>query len=143
VLDDEVAVEKDRLRLGEVRRVAVQVLPAHLHHPDPGVGEVVHAAEEEVGARDEVRIEDGDQVALRGDEALLQRAGLEAAPVVAVQVGDVDPGAALPLDQRSGDPLRLVRRVVEDLDLQPLPRVFDRADGLDETLHHVHLIEDG
>src|SRR3712207_9334674 len=41
VLDDEVPVEEDRLALGQQRRVAVQVVPAHLHHPDLFVGEVV------------------------------------------------------------------------------------------------------
>ena len=48
VLDDEVAVEEDRLALGEQRRIAVEVVPAHLHHADLVVGEIVDDVVEDV-----------------------------------------------------------------------------------------------
>src|SRR2546429_74814 len=40
VLDDEMAVEEDRLRFGEQRRVAIEVIPSHLHHADLVIREV-------------------------------------------------------------------------------------------------------
>ena len=48
VLDDQVTVEKDRLDLGQQRVVAIQVTPAHLHHTQLGVGEMVDGAFEDV-----------------------------------------------------------------------------------------------
>ena len=57
VLEHEMAVEQDRLDLGEQRVVLVDVAPARLHHPDLRVGEVRHQAHEEVVRRDEVGVE--------------------------------------------------------------------------------------
>ena len=37
---------------------------------------------------------------------------------------------------------RLVGRVVEHLDLEPLARVVDRADGVDQPVDDVHLVVD-
>ncbi len=55
---------KMRLRLGEDGVVAVEVPPAHLHHADLRVGEEGHRALEEVRGRDEVGVEDRDELAL-------------------------------------------------------------------------------
>jgi hypothetical protein len=63
VLDDEVAVEEDRLRAGQQRRFAVEVVPAHLHHADLRLGEVVDRVVEDVGRRDEIGVEDRDELA--------------------------------------------------------------------------------
>ena len=63
VLDDKVAVEEDRLAAGQQAFGAVEVAPARLHHAQLGVGEVVHGALEEVGRRNEVGVEDGDELA--------------------------------------------------------------------------------
>ena len=60
VLDHEVAVEEDRLALGQQAGVAVEVVPADLDHADLVVGEVVDHVVEQVGRRDEVGVEDGD-----------------------------------------------------------------------------------
>ena len=143
VLDDEVAVEEDGLRLREVRVLAVQVLPADLHHPHPLVGEELHGAQEEIGAGDEVRIEHRDQLAARDLQPFLQGAGLVAAAVVAVDVGDVQALLAQPRDPRAGDALRLVRRIVEHLDFQPVSRILDPRHRLDQTLDDIHFIVQG
>jgi hypothetical protein len=63
VLDGEVAVEKNRFDLGERRIIAVDVAPAGLHHGDFGIREVGNRAAQEIGRRDEVGVEDGDQLA--------------------------------------------------------------------------------
>jgi hypothetical protein len=143
VLDDEVAVEQDALHLGEGAESAVQVLPAHLHHAHAVVGEVVHRAAEEFLGRDEVGVEHRHELAGRGQEAVLQRAGLEALAVGPVDVVDVEPLGAPVLDGPPGDERGLVERVVEDLDLEQLARIVELADRPDEPLDDVHLVEDG
>ena len=63
VLEHEVPVEEDRLDLREQRVVLVEVAPARLHHRHLVVGEVVDGLLQEVGPRDEVGVEDGDELA--------------------------------------------------------------------------------
>ena len=92
VLHDEVAVEHQGLRLGQRREVAVDVLPAALHHRDLGVEEVVHGALQDVGVGHEVGVEDEHQLALGGAQAVLQGAGLEAGAIGAMHVLDVEVG---------------------------------------------------
>ncbi len=48
VLEDEVAVEQNRLDLRQQRVVLVDVAPARLHHADVRVDEVRHQLDEEV-----------------------------------------------------------------------------------------------
>ena len=88
VLDDEVAVEEDRLALGQQAGVAVEVVPADLDHADLGVGEVVDHVVEDVDRRDEVGVEDGDVIAGGLLQPLGQRPGLVPGAVGPVQVGD-------------------------------------------------------
>src|SRR5215831_3240428 len=89
VLDDEVAVEEDRLRLSEDGELAIEVPPTHLHHSNPLVGEEWHRSPQEVGAGDEVRVEHGDELALREFEPEFQSSGLKPFAVVPVKVDDV------------------------------------------------------
>src|SRR5262249_20569034 len=90
VLEDEMPVEQDRLDLREQRIVLVDVPPARLHHPDARVAEVRHQLREKIGGGDEVGVEHGDELAARNLQPGLHSAGLEAAPVGAVVVLDVD-----------------------------------------------------
>jgi hypothetical protein len=53
---------------------------------------------------------------------VLERARLEALAVRAVDVVDVEACDPVPVDARAGDALRLVGRVVEDLDLEEISR---------------------
>ena len=140
VLEHEVGVEQDRLDLGQQRVVLVDVRPARLHHRDASVGEVRHRALQEVHRRDEVGVEDRDVAARRHLQRGVERAGLEAVAVVAVDVLDVEALRGVALHGQPGDVARLVGRVVEDLDFQPVLRVVHPADGLHEAVHHVHLV---
>ena len=88
VLEDEVAVEEDGFDLGEEAVVAIEVRPAGLDHADAGFGEVVDDAAEPGGGRDEVGVEDGDELALGGAEAFFEGAGFVAVAVGAVEVVD-------------------------------------------------------
>ena len=64
VLEHEVAVEQDRLDLRQQRVVLVDVAPARLDHRDLRIDEERHRARQEVGGRDEVGVEDRDELAL-------------------------------------------------------------------------------
>ena len=69
VLEDEMPVEKDRLDLREQRVVLVDVAPPRLHHADPGIPEMRHQADEEVLRRNEVRVENPDELTARASSA--------------------------------------------------------------------------
>ena len=112
VLEDEVAVEQDRLNLRQQRVVLVDVAPARLHHADARIGEMRHQAGQEVRRRDEVRVEDGDELAARRLQPGFERAGLVPAAIRAVVVLDVDALRGKAPDRQLGDALRLVGRVV-------------------------------
>ena len=142
VLEHEVGVEQDGLDLREQRVVFVQVSPARLHHADLGVGEVVHRRHQEVGLRDEVGVEDRDVGAARHLHGGLERAGLVAGAVGAVDVLDVEAVGGMTAHGGRGDGAGLVGRVVEHLDLELLARVVDGADRVHEPVDHVHLVED-
>jgi hypothetical protein len=143
VLQDEVAVEEDGLDLGEHGVVAVEMRPAGLDHADVGLCEVMDDAHEPVGGRDEIGVEDGDELAFGYVEAFVERAGFEA---VAVGAMDIDDGMAergVALDDFCGDLLGFVGGVVENLDFQAVARVVDGADGFDEAVDDKLLIVHG
>ncbi len=136
------SVEHQRGDAGEDRVLAVQVPPTGLDHRDPGVVEVRDDLAEEVGRRDEVRVEEGEQLALRDLEARRERARLVAHAVVAVHVRHVDARIAQLLDALARDVARLVGRVVEHLDLEAVTRVLDARYGGEQAAHDGGLVED-
>ena len=142
MLDDEVAVQADRLDAGQNRVLAIEVAPARLNHPDARVAEVMHEVEEERRRRHEIGVEHGDELALRPGQPVRQRPGLESFPRPAAQVHDVVPEAAHRLDRRGGETGRVVGRIVEHLDLQAAGRVVQGAGGPDEPLDDVALVVD-
>ncbi len=145
VLHDEVAVEHERLRLGERGEVAIDVLPAALHHGDLGVEEVVHGAIEDVRVGHEVGVEDQHQLALGGAQAVLQCAGLEPGAIRAVHILDVEIWVAH--DELGNlvatDVAGFVGGIVEDLDLEAVARVADGGHGIEQPFGDVHLVEQG
>ena len=116
--------------------------PARLHHADLVVGEVRQRPAQEVRRRDEIGVEDRDELALRLAQARLERARLESAPVGAMKIRDVESALRLPLHRARRDVAGLIGRVVQHLDFEQVPRIVDLADGVDEPLRHVHLVED-
>ena len=131
VLDDEMAIEEDRLGAGQKRRFAVEVVPADLHHADLVFREIVDGVEQDVLGGEEIGVEDGDELPGCNLHRLRQRPGL-----VAFAVGPVDvlDGVALGghlLDGLFGDVGGVVGAVVQNLDLQLVQRVVDLAGGAD------------
>ena len=53
-----------------------------------------------------------------------------------------EPLRGMPPHRQLGDLLRLVGRVVQDLDLEQVPRIVHLADGVDQPVRDVHLVED-
>ena len=97
-------------------------------------------ARQKVGLRNEVRIEDRDEVAARNLQALVERAGLVAGAVLAMDVLDVDALQRVAAHGELRNLPGLVRRIVEDLDLQLLARIFDLADRVDQSIDDVHFV---
>ena len=117
--------------------------PAGLHQADARLAERRQRTPQEVARRQEVGVEDGDRLAPRGPQPGRQRAGLVAGPLGPVQPADGDPARGPAGHGRGRNPLRLVGRVVQDLDLQALRGVVQARRRVDETLDHVQLVVDG
>ena len=137
------AVEHDRLDLGQQRVAAVDVAPADLHETDSGILEAAEGLLEEVLGHDEVGVEDDDELTGRGLQPFVEGARLVAGAIGAVKVVDVEALALIALDEAPRERNRLVRRVVEDLDLEQVLRIADPADRFEQPLDDVELVEDG
>ena len=72
----------------------------------------------------------------------LEGPGLVAAAIHPVQVRDVEAARGVPAHRQLGNLGRLVRRVVQDLDLEQLARVIHLADRVDQAVRDVHLVVD-
>ena len=141
VLEDEMAVEQDRLDLREQRVVLVDVPPARLHHPDLrhrakcGIRRVRKSA---------VGMKSASKMAMNSPRATFRPAS--SAPALypvrfgAVEVLDVDALRGEAAHRQLGDAARLVGRVVEHLDLEQLARIVDAADRLDQAVGDVHFV---
>ncbi len=143
VLEHEVAVEQNGFYLREKRIVAVDVRPARLHHANLWIGEVVDGAQQKIFRRSEVGVKDGDELTLRRLQPLGQRSCLEAFAIGAVMVADGISQRRVAFDQVARDFDGFVGGIVEHLDVELLPRIFQLADRLQQPLDHILLIEDG
>ncbi len=102
---------------------------------------MVNRSAKEVGRRHEVGVEHRDELAAGRVHCRSQRTGLESLPVRAMHVLDVEPPLGQPAAAPSGQGRSLVGRVVQDLDLQSIPRIVEAAGGLDHALDHGRLVE--
>lgn len=143
LLHQEVPVQQNRLRAGQPRFVFVEVLPAGLHHADPGIGHGREELFEEAWLGKEIGVENEDVVAGGRVEALGEGARLVAAPVGAVEDGDVDASPPPFVGAPPGAGGGVVGGVVEDLDLEEVAGVGEAAGGVDEALDNVRLVVDG
>jgi len=144
VLEHEVSVEENRLNLGQQGIVLVDVAPARLHHADVRLAEMGHEPRQEITRRDEVGVEDADELPTRALEAASSAPALYPRRSVRCRYLMSTPSAAkakTPHRELRNTP-RLVGRVVQHLDLQTLARVLDPADGLDQSVGDVHFVEE-
>src|SRR5262245_11226975 len=117
--------------------------PARLDHADAWVGEGRDGLPEKAARRNEVRVEDGDQLAARAGDALAESTCLVTAALAAMEVVDGETGRTQTRDELRDDRRRAVGRVVEHLDLEPLARIVEPRDRLDQTGRHGHLVVEG
>ena len=140
----EVAVDTDGLGERKTGFRAVQVAPAALDQANLVVHhQVGDGLEEEVLLGHEVRVEDGEEVALRDGHGFLEGAGLVFGTVRAVDELDVVALGCKFFDLLLGDFVALVGGVVQHLDLVLVLRVVDGAHRLEETFDAVRFVEDG
>lgn len=143
LLHQEVPVQEERLRAGQPRFVLVEMLPAGLHHADPGIRHRREELFEETGLGDEIGIENEDVLAGRRVETRGEGARLVAAAGGAVEDRDVDAPPPPLVGAPPGEGGGLVGGVVEDLDLEEVAGVGEAAGGVDEALDDVPLVVDG
>ena len=135
------AVEENGFGFGERGVIAVDVAPARLDHGELGVGEIGNGAREEIGGREKVRVEDGDEFAGGGFQALLQSAGFVTFTIVAMNVFDGNAKLLIAFDAGAGDFLRFIGGIVEKLDLKFIARIIELGDAIYKTFHNVTLVE--
>jgi len=143
LLDGEVLVDRQYLGAREQVIAVVEMRQARLHQGDARIGvEVGHRAPQEIGRGDEIGVEHADAVRCDARQPMGQRPGLVPGPVRPVNQLDGQPPAPpfahFPVEQGG----RLVRGVVQHLYGELVAGVVDRADGIDQPLDDVPLIED-
>ena len=72
----------------------------------------------------------------------VERSSLVAFAIVAVEVDDRMSERGVALDQAASDFDGLVGRVVEQLDVELVFRIVEAADGVEQAVDHVLLVED-
>ena len=111
--------------------------------PTLRIGEIVDGFLQEIGFRHKIGVEDRDELALGGLQAVFQGARLESGPVVPVDVMNVNAAPAPFLGGCAGDLLGFVRRIVQHLDVKPVARIVEGTDRIDHPLHDIHLVVKG
>ncbi len=143
MLKHEVTVQQDGLDLRQHAVVAIEVRPARLHHAHLRLGKVVNHLHEPVGRWNKIGVEDGDKLAVSYFETRIERPGLIAVPVGAM---DVDNGMAercVAGHNARGHFGRLIGRIVEHLDFKLFTRVLDGAHRIHQPVNDKLLVEDG
>lgn len=140
----EVSVDTDGLGECKTGFRAVQVAPAALDQANLVVHhQVGDGLEEEVLLGHEVRVEDGEEVALRDGHGFLEGAGLVFGTVRAVDKLDVVALGGKFFDLLLGDFVAFVGGVVQNLDFVLVLGVVDSAHGLEEAFDAVGFVKDG
>src|SRR6185437_6386022 len=134
VLNDKMSVKKNSLRPRQERCGSVEMIPADLDHPDLGFGEVLNDIVENVGWRDKVGVEDGDELAAGSFQSLRKRAGLIAFAIIAVNVFDGKTLGSPFVAGFAGDLSGVIGAVIKHLDLELVQRIINLAGGTDNAL---------
>ncbi len=141
ILDEMVAVQHERLDARQQALVTIEMCPACLHHPDARVAKVARDRAKKIRLRNEVGIEDGDQLPLGSLEAVLERPCLVPRTAAAPKVDRVEPPLSELRHLAAGQRLGLIRRVVEHLDLEQVARIVEARHRIEEALDHRRLVE--
>ncbi len=143
VLDPEVPVEQQRLSARQPVLAFVQVAPRRLHHAHPRVGERWKKPSQQIGLRDEVRVQDEEEFPPRQAKPVGESSRLVADSGAPPDVLNPSPTAS-PMNgscRRHG--ARLIGRVVQDLDFEAVERIVEATGRIDEPVDHVGLVVHG
>src|SRR5215831_52990 len=142
LLKQKMPIQENRLHACEQRIPPVQMPPARLDHSDLRIGEEMDGALEQVLLRNKIGVQDAKKFTFRSSEPDRQCASLKAGAVSPMNALYVKTALAQFPRARGGDVAGLVRRIVQDLDLQKFLRVIEFAHGTEQPLGHVHFVED-
>ncbi len=143
LFDAEVTIDAQRLRPRQQGEVLVEMPPARLDDPDARLCEMGDGSPKKIRGRNEVRVEDRHELPARLLKPGRQRSGLEARALDPVHVGYVNPASLQTLQHLGDDALRVVRRIVEDLDLKLVRRIVEVGRRLQQPPGHVPLVVEG
>ena len=99
-----------------------------------------HQPHEEVGVRQEVGVEDGDELAPSDLQPGLESARLVTGTVGPVEVLDVHAESGTAPHGELRDAAGFVRRVVEHLDFEKLSWIIKPAHRVDQAVGYVHFV---
>src|SRR6266536_5149383 len=103
--------------------------PTRLDHSDFRIGEKINGALEQVGLRNKIGVENTDKIAFGGLESCGESTGFETGAIDSMDELNVEaPPAQFIRAGRSQFP-SIIGRIIQDLDLEKLPRVVQFADG--------------
>ena len=86
VLQNKMSVEQNGFYFRQKRIIPIDVRPPRLYHPNFRVGEVVNHLQQKIFCRSKVGIENGNILTLRCEHPILQRPGLVAFAIRAVNI---------------------------------------------------------
>src|SRR2546423_2032779 len=116
--------------------------PSGLNHAYFRVSEKLDSSLQEVWLRNKIGIKNADELTFSRCQPSRQGSGFEAGTIFAMNQGNVEAPLPQLLGTGGGNLPCVIGGIVQHLDLQQVPRVIEFADGAQQSLNHVHFIED-
>src|SRR5207302_416252 len=135
------SIQENCLHPGEQGIAPIQMPPPSLDHSDLRVGEEMDGLFEQVFLWHKIGVQDAKKFAFGSSETHRQRSSLKASAISPMDTLHVKTTLAQFLCTGSGDLASLIRRIVQDLYLQKLLRIIQFAYRTDQSLGHVHFVE--
>src|SRR4029077_5268936 len=106
--------------------------PSHLDHADPGIGKMIDASPQGIWRRNEIGVQNENELAFRALQTGFASSGLKTGAVLAMTRLAATPARLQERGLIGGDLAGLVGGVVQNLDLEPVPGIVEAAYGPDE-----------
>ena len=118
LLENKVTVEEHRLHARQQRIAAIQMPPARLDHADFRIGEEMNRPLKQISWRNEVSVQDANELTGGRFESDCERAGFESGAIDPMNQLHIKTARAQFVRTSGGDVAGIVRGIVEDLNLQ-------------------------
>ena len=102
---------------------------------------MIDASLQGIWRRNEIGVQNENELAFRALQTGFERSGLETGAVLAMKILDVKPARLQERGLIGGDLAGLVRGVVQNLDLKPVPGIVEAAYGPDKPADDIVFIE--